>query len=1563
MLNTPSIPLLDLTSLPKDGSGEETTFASESQHKSRDTWQKAGYQPNDDLSHRSARSNSARPHHFSFEKVDTRRGGSARASGSSTRPPPLGQSSPRSLRFNPGKEHHYRSPSPIALNTPGCPSSSRNTHRSQDEQGHTYEEYKALGNIHGAQELKAKSDEINRQSARSGQASDADPSRSRSPTNVSQNNASPPTIPGSQEIPVDSELGARSSAANPTPHSTPPTLSQICERGSAAIQTPATDSKSSALASVPASPFAFMPIQSTDPVPSRRTKRRERSLTHSVASSASGRYSTMSIRDACAHRTEQCGRNGEAICPGCHPKTVVCRYCSFVCKQCMVSSLCENCLPQKAHNCLDLGRQAQQKELAEQQEEMAELKRLLAKQQVEQQRLSDEHAQKERITAQSARRREASIELASQERVRTAAAQADALVSETRREMHGVQQHELAVRTAAENTQKLMTAELHSAQSKENDAYRQATSLEEIARIKDLQYQKDMEATRLASEQRSALALADVTAAAELRSTQIVTERTQALETRAAESVKEIELRSAQTIADNAQAADKRASEVIAEVKAQTEVELRSAQITLANSAAHNKMLLAATETASETQAAEQASQFYSQQIKDAQSQAHNLRTQIGHLETASTHAVRERDQANASLQAERANTAHKAREIQQEMTRIDTSHQTEVTTLQSRILSQHAQMEHASEESQRATERQRRTEAELRLRPAHGDDTCFACTQPRRHDCSQCANGCCTSHFAILSFLCLICQQRQRLDADAAANEKRRQQKFQEECDRAKREEEDRNRAKREEDSERTRREAQWERETALALAELDRSRREALEAQVELERAKKALAIRDQEHEEMLLKLRQDRDRDLSHVQSNFEAYRNATSAVAAPTLAHSEHLTRSPGVSAPLSGAAPTASLTLSPSDHREQPELSSGSQQDPTPNIPPFPIGHSEPPKTPDPPRSPGSPGGTPGGPSGNPGGGGGGGGPPGGPGGNPGGGGGGGGPPGSPGGGPTPPHDQPPGGPGGNQGGGGGGDDDGDDDGGPGATAAGHAAHHPQGGFSGHYAYINLKPLEPLPADTNELKYWTDLTIRQVASSSTDPEPCLLWIREAFNQAIPEDTLIKWEPFQRLDLAIAGDIKAKILKLRKQTGLPPFRHSMLAEIDRREHEASLVPRLLRGREMIRIAVKWVSFRNEILEGFNYLDLLNIKINAKNPNQDLFAFHDEWIGKFQAVFRGAPPTFESDPKLYSSIHKHYHSQVSLAPMLKPTLIHYDLSEDPLYTGIRTYEWLVKQVARHLETSRAKHMEKTHHNDNRLTHDSAPAPGGGGRGKGPKGQPGRGGKGNDKSAATSLTTKNGTLKKDILCRYAAKGVACPDKNKPGGCLFNHDKRGHDAKKAKVNAAPAPDRSRSKDRDKGRDKGNRPRSDSKGRGKGRDQSRDRSDSKGRGKGRDRSGSAERQKTQWCFAYSRGDCKGANATPPCTRLHPKGPFPAEAIRLRDRYEAGMKAAGKPLPYKITDRQLAAAVEAAAAASSAPPPPKAAHTFTGPCKNFTADGKCRFGKTCNWFGTTPNHPQ
>ena len=75
----------------------------------------------------------------------------------------------------------------------------------------------------------------------------------------------------------------------------------------------------------------------------------------------------------------------------------------------------------------------------------------------------------------------------------------------------------------------------------------------------------------------------------------------------------------------------------------------------------------------------------------------------------------------------------------------------------------------------------------------------------------------------------------------------------------------------------------------------------------------------------------------------------------------------------------------------------------------------------------------------------------------------------------------------------------------------------------------------------------------------------------------------------------------------------------------------------------------------------------------------------------------------------------------------------------------------------------------MEKTKKNDAnaRWVQNAAPASGGGGQGKGQKGK----GKGKGQGDATSLTTKNGTLNKYILCNYARKGVACPDKSKPGG------------------------------------------------------------------------------------------------------------------------------------------------------------------------------------------------
>ena len=80
-------------------------------------------------------------------------------------------------------------------------------------------------------------------------------------------------------------------------------------------------------------------------------------------------------------------------------------------------------------------------------------------------------------------------------------------------------------------------------------------------------------------------------------------------------------------------------------------------------------------------------------------------------------------------------------------------------------------------------------------------------------------------------------------------------------------------------------------------------------------------------------------------------------------------------------------------------------------------------------------------------------------------------------------------------------------------------------------------------LEQLPNDTDELRHWQDVTLRTVASATTSPKATLIWVRAAFDLDTPEASLVDTEPFDRLDLAIAGDIETKILKLRNARGLP------------------------------------------------------------------------------------------------------------------------------------------------------------------------------------------------------------------------------------------------------------------------------------------------------------------------------------------------------------------------------------------------------------------------------------
>ena len=254
-----------------------------------------------------------------------------------------------------------------------------------------------------------------------------------------------------------------------------------------------------------------------------------------------------------------------------------------------------------------------------------------------------------------------------------------------------------------------------------------------------------------------------------MRSTQIVAENTQVIESRAAltlaEKTKEADLRSAQIVAENNTAAEIRALQTVADVRTKAETELRSARLAQAKVDEQHQVLLAATASSSEIQAAEQTYQLYSTQVQGAQNKASNLKTQVGYFENAATHAVHERDQATQSLQAERTRSVHIAHEAKQELTRMDSAHQTQVATLELNMHAQHSQLEHAFEGFQSISARQRPTDGDPKIRTGHGMDTCFACTQPRRHECTHFDNGCRTSHFYVLSSLCLVCQQRKQID------------------------------------------------------------------------------------------------------------------------------------------------------------------------------------------------------------------------------------------------------------------------------------------------------------------------------------------------------------------------------------------------------------------------------------------------------------------------------------------------------------------------------------------------------------------------------------------------------------------------------------------------------------------------------------------------------------------------------------------------------------------------------------------------------------------------------
>ena len=391
------------------------------------------------------------------------------------------------------------------------------------------------------------------------------------------------------------------------------------------------------------------------------------------------------------------------------------------------------------------------------------------------------------------------------------------------------------------------------------------------------------------------------------------------------------------------------------------------------------------------------------------------------------------------------------------------------------------------------------------------------------------------------------------------------------------------------------------------------------------------------------------------------------------------------------------------------------------------------------------------------------------------------------------------------------------------------------------------------------------------------------------------------------------------------------------------------------RLLTGREMIRIIVDYHAVRSEHGQIYTITDLQKVVISNENnakADAELPYFYNEWLDIWNGL--GEAPHSSVMP----AIQEHFYKQVKKCPVMKMALVLYDFCTDPIGTGpTKTYDWLLEQVRRLMDRDRLDDNRDTQTDDlesrmKRKRNDpAAPA-----------------------TAGSNPTNKAGVPLSQILCNKFKKG-ACNTPN----CQFSHSKKllGQAKAKAKAKAKPAaaapqqptiqyvvppiagfgsdwqrPVRARGPGTP-GREAAPAPNSG-------------------------------RSNKTVCFAYSRGACKGKNATPPCTREHRKLTPPEEA--QRDAWEASMLAAGRQLPYVITNAAVAAKVQAnaAAAASAAPATGKGKGKGApkggkgkgapkgkgkgsgkgkgGPCNQFMNSGTCTYGANCHFKANTPGHP-
>ena len=355
---------------------------------------------------------------------------------------------------------------------------------------------------------------------------------------------------------------------------------------------------------------------------------------------------------------------------------------------------------------------------------------------------------------------------------------------------------------------------------------------------------------------------------------------------------------------------------------------------------------------------------------------------------------------------------------------------------------------------------------------------------------------------------------------------------------------------------------------------------------------------------------------------------------------------------------------------------------------------------------------------------------------------------------------------------------------------------------------------------------------------------------------------------------------------------------------------------------------------------------------------------------------AVYRDMYGASAPSPEMAASIHEHFYEQMQLVPKMKPILTFYDMSNDKIGSGVKTYPWLLDQLRKLMDRDRENYNLDTRmmtlnqrgsYERRRRNNNNNAAPGYKGSNKGgPKGGNGNGGKGNGGHGGPNLglptdILKNGMMKKDKTCNYVAKGQRCPY-GPQGGCPYSHKQP--KAAPAQPVIAPGAPGAKAKAKPWPKRKASRNRSATPG-----------PHESGRSPGphnRESSAAAkERQKNQVCFVFSRGlPCKKEKENPPCYRQHRALTDPEKLAR--DKYEQALEKAGKTIPYARTPAQAQAAAANVKAANGGVTPRSEKGNGKGkkggkgkepqPCWNWTSNKSCPFGANCKFKAITPGHP-